>query len=404
MIEHSTLIEGELPPALMTSEPGSFARSTIVERKPQIIRRVIADNGYPPVIVQALETLFTELAEHPVQLLTEEAADTALWKEELAPYAGRTWRELPWYLAETYFYRRLLEAVRYLQPGPWEGRDPFAKQKRREEDRAVALLAAGWDALAALAPDEAFTALLHSSLWGNRIDLSHHTAAPLSEVGLATEDERRFILVDHTRAAGALLRRGVRRVDFVNDNAGMDLLFDLALADFLLERGWAREVVFHLKDRPFFVSDAMPSDARALVALLRAASSAGARALGVRLDEQLAAGQLALREDPYWTSCLMFRHLSQRLRAELERTDLTILKGDVNYRRLLDDRHWPPTTPLEVAAGDFPRPFLALRTLKAELVVGLRPGQAEALAAEDPRWLVDGKRGVVHLVAESHGR
>lgn len=32
----------------MTSEPGSFARSTIVERKPQIIRQVSANNGYPP--------------------------------------------------------------------------------------------------------------------------------------------------------------------------------------------------------------------------------------------------------------------------------------------------------------------------------------------------------------------
>jgi hypothetical protein len=47
----------------------------------------------------------------------------------------------------------------------------------------------------------------------------------------------------------------------------------------------------------------------------------------------------------------------------------------------------------------FPAPFVALRTLKGEIMVGLAPGQAERLAAEDPAWLINGKRGVIHLVA-----
>jgi hypothetical protein len=39
----------------MTFEPGSFVRHTIVERKPQIIRQVIADNAYPPEVNNTLE-------------------------------------------------------------------------------------------------------------------------------------------------------------------------------------------------------------------------------------------------------------------------------------------------------------------------------------------------------------
>ncbi|MFL7791264.1 MAG: MFS transporter, partial [Anaerolineae bacterium] len=46
--------KNRLPPLLMTSDPDSFARYTIVERKPHIIRQVIADNDYPPDIVAAL--------------------------------------------------------------------------------------------------------------------------------------------------------------------------------------------------------------------------------------------------------------------------------------------------------------------------------------------------------------
>lgn len=398
MSEETTAGEDGLPPPLMTSEPGSFARSTIVERKPEIIRRAVADNAYPPEIVVALHALADEIATRPVQPLPESAGDAPLWNAELAAYAGRAWLELPWYLAETFFYRRLLAAVRYLEPGPWQGHDPFGLQKRQEERRAVERLAPGWAELESLAPDARFVALLHACLWGNRADLSNYTVAAQAQVGLATEAERHLILVDHTDDVRALLARGARRVDFVNDNTGMDLLLDLALADDLLGRGWAREVAFHLKSRPFFVSDAMPADARGLVALLSASPGAGLRGLGKRLEAHLAAGRLALREDPFWSSCLMYRRLPAGLRAELERADLTILKGDVNYRRLLDDRHWPPATPLEVAADGFPRPFVALRTLKGELIAGLRPGQAEALAAEDPSWLIDGRRGLIHLV------
>ena len=48
----------------MTSEPGSFARRNIVERKPQIIAQVIEDNGYPPDIVQALEAFADEIEKY----------------------------------------------------------------------------------------------------------------------------------------------------------------------------------------------------------------------------------------------------------------------------------------------------------------------------------------------------
>jgi hypothetical protein len=79
----------------------------------------------------------------------------------------------------------------------------------------------------------------------------------------------------------------------------------------------------------------------------------------------------------------------------LARSDLVVLKGDVNYRRLLDDRHWPHTTPLGKAATYFPAPFLLLRTLKSEIQIGLAPGQAESLTAEDPDWLINGRRGLI---------
>ena len=387
----------------MTSEPGSFARSTIVERKPQIIRQVIEDNGYPPQIEQALEAFKAEIASQPMRPLTEQAPDAALWNRELADQWDRPWIDAPWYLAESYFYRRLLEAVRYFQPGPWQGHDPFEKRKRNQEQAAVDRLAQGWDQLAQAPPDVAFEALLHSSLWGNRADLSNYTVAAAARDGLAVAEERSHILIDHTDRVRELLAgqgsHGPRsqRVDVVSDNVGLDSLFDLALADFMLGQGWAQEVVFHLKDYPFFVSDAMVKDVRAVISLLQASHVPTVKGMGQRMRDHVEAGRILLKDDPFWTSSLMFRDLPPSLRAELARSDLVILKGDVNYRRLLDDRHWPPTTRMEKVADYFPAPFLVLRTLKGEIIVGLVPGQAESLAATDPTWLINGKRGIIQL-------
>jgi hypothetical protein len=60
---------------------------------------VLADNAYPPAVVAALEAFRDEIASRPIQPLVESAPD------------------ILWYFAEAYFYRRLLEAVGYFQPG-----------------------------------------------------------------------------------------------------------------------------------------------------------------------------------------------------------------------------------------------------------------------------------------------
>jgi hypothetical protein len=389
-----------IPPPLMTSEPWSFARRTIVDRKPQIIRQVMEDNEYPPEIVAALEGFRDEIAYGDVAPLHEEAADVAAWNAAQTVCAGRTWLELPWYFAETYFYRRLLEAVRYLQPGDWLGHDPFAPSKLVQINVAIQHLERVFGEIEAVAPGARLEMLLHAALWGNRADLSNFTVREGARAGLEAIDEAGNILLDDTARATALLRDGVEEVAFVNDNVGADSLFDLVLSDFLLQQGRAAQVTFYVKDRPFFVSDAMAADIDETITHLTGSAYEAARALSKRLRQARNDGRLALRTDPFWTSWRSFWQMPDAIRDELVRADLVILKGDVNYRRLLDDRHWPHTTPLEeiVAGASFPCPLLVLRTLKGEILAGLEPGQAEAIAAADPTWLINGKRGLVHLI------
>lgn len=388
----------ELPPKLTTSEPGSFARRTTVKRKPQIVSQVIEGNDYPPCIVRSLEELREEVVSGPVRPLSERVPDVAFWNRHVDAYRGGTWLDVPWYFAEAYFYRRLLEAVHYLQPGPWRERDPFGDQKRRQEELALERLTESWRWFSDLEPIEACEALLRASLLGNRADLSNPSMLVRAGEELTPGQERHDILIDHTDDVRALLMRGLQRVDFVSDNVGLDLSLDLALADFLLTHDWVREIVFHLKDRPFFVSDAMPRDVQFGLFMLKTTSEKAVREKGMRLRGYLSTGRLILKDDPFWTSCLMLRQLPPSLKADLSRSSLVVLKGDANYRRLLGDRHWPYTTRMEEVTGYFPAPFLVLRALKSETMIGLEPGEAEAIAAEDPDWLVNGKRGVIQLV------
>lgn len=385
------------PPPLMTSETGSFAQKTITERKPEIIRRVIADHAYPQDILEALHLFMREIASLPIAPLRENTADSAFWIAQWSKIAGKTWLEIPWYFAETYFYRRLLEIIGYLQPGPFYKIDPFQPQKIALENAALDQLQSNWQVIEETPTQERFTYLLHASLWGNRADLSNFTVKETAQQGSNTHNLRQHIIIDHSQQVHNHLSAGLDKVMFINDNVGADSLWDLLLADFLLTHSWVQTIVFHLKNHPFFVSDAMPADIERIVLKLKSRPQP-LESLGNRLDQRLQSGRLQLTTDPFWVSSLTFHPLPAPIYSELSQADLIILKGDVNYRRLLDDRHWAPTTQVETITMQFPKPFLIIRTLKGEIIAGLAQGQAEEIAAQDRAWLINGKRGLLQFV------
>ncbi len=383
------------PAPILTSEAGSFAYNTLKTRVHGILQDVRAANDFPPETVAALAALGQEIAAGTIRPLHEAAPDTTYWAASAAPYAGRSWLDVPWYWAEAYFYRRILEATGYFQPGPGLGADPYAAIKRKEW--AAAAAPAAVNALLADLPDDPetrFQHLLHASLWGNRTDLSYTVAAHLGAT-TAPSHERDNLVADDSHVLWNFLQNfDGGRVALIADNAGTELLMDIALIDFLIASGCASEVLLYLKPQPFFVSDAMPADLVAGLDALVAGDELGRR-LAYRVDGHIAAGELLPKVHPFFPTDLFYFQMPADLAASLAGMDLVIVKGDVNYRRLLGDAHWPYTTPFAEVVRYFPAPVAALRTLKGELIVGLKPGDAERLAAEDPAWLVNGRRGVI---------
>ncbi|MGF1480016.1 MAG: damage-control phosphatase ARMT1 family protein [Cyanophyceae cyanobacterium] len=391
-----------LPPPLLVSEADSFARYTFTQRLPSIAKRVVAENNYPPAVVENIENLTQDLLAGPVRLLKDDGGpDIASWERYLEPFLNHSWNETPFYLAEAYFYRRLLEATRYFQSEPGQRVDPFARQKSQSLQSAIDFIRALSKRanLAQRTPNQTdLIRLLYLSLWGNRVDLSLWPAG--EEARRLMKSNQKNILVDDTALLVELISEGMW-IDFIIDNAGYELVCDLSLIDFLLTAGVAQVVHLHLKPHPLFVSDATIEDVYRTLEVLAADSEKSVQSLAQRLQGQLSSGRLCLHDNFFWTSPLAFWEMPDLLRQELAEAALVFIKGDANYRRLLGDRHWPLTTAVAEIAGYFPAPLAALRTLKSEVAAGLQPAQVESLNRKDPEWLTNGQWGVIQVVKPS---
>lgn len=161
--------------------------------------------------------------------------------------------------------------------------------------------------------------------------------------------------------------------------------------------GW-----LNVQELPWFVSDTSTADFEWMVDRLAQSDTSAVATLGAAFQKHLESGAWVLKSHPFWTLPHEFSQigtLAPDLRADLGTADLVFLKGDLNYRKLLADRSWDPTTPFdEVTRAFCDTTFCSLRTLKANLVCGLDPGVAERVSAVQEDWMVAGIYGVIQSV------
>jgi uncharacterized protein with ATP-grasp and redox domains len=371
---------------IRTDESNAFAHATMTDRLPGIIRDVQDENDFSSSVMDALDRLHDDMlndAEMPLPALP--APDADIWRQAFTLRRGETWLHTDWFFAETYFFRQIIDRVRYWQTQ----NDPFAPMKQAElesdsfnETVASALEIDG-------AADERLRALMVQSLWGNQSDLSHSAATVAGQSG---DDD---ILVNQAQAAVTYLHhlpddQAEKPVHLIADNAGTELAMDLLLTAELLQQ--TMPVIMHLKMHPTYVSDATVSDVHQHIAHPALAP------LKTLFETCLADGRLRLAPDFYWNSPHFLAQMPPRLYQLFEDARLLILKGDANYRRAVNDTVYPVDTALDVVLHYLPAPLLALRTLKSDPVLGLTRETATHLDSIDEEWRVNGERGVIQFV------
>lgn len=348
-----------------------------------------------------------------------EGTDQDVWNNmlrEITP--NNSYFSSIWLHSECYIYRRLKSI--FEQTESLKDFDYFEKSKKLELKNSMETIARVIKSANEFNANkhsetelcEFFCKLLKINLWGNKNDLSitlgieieQNGSDPIKDIDTFNKE----LLVDQTDDIWKCISvvKENKIVDFINDNSGYELLCDLVLADFMIHHHLAERIRFHVKAIPWFISDVLPKDFKYTIDELKKSDMTILQEVGQRWDNYLSSGKFVLIEpaDHFYTSPHEFskmKEMAPTLYESIAEADLVIFKGDLNYRKLLADINWDTTTDFRTALSGFePTNLCSLRTIKADLVCGLKPGVAEKLWAEDSKWMTTGNYGLIQFCSK----
>ncbi|KAG1706997.1 Protein-glutamate O-methyltransferase [Nymphon striatum] len=423
-------LEKQPPPKL---DVLSFAYKTVKDRMPVIITQTIDllyRNRFETIkkygegatdevktVIGRLSKLRNELqTDKPYLFITDQYADVEIWNDCLKSLNEneRSWFKSSWLFAECYMYRRIFEGFqisKYLKP-----LDPFQHQKEESFIRLMSnVLVISEDVNKLFILDniseevakQFFTNYMELSVWGNKCDLSlsggQQTNAILDNFFKLLNELKPFILSNESDTFWNVLKNSHNdknfTLDVVLDNAGFELFTDLCLVEVLITLGLVNKVRFYVKVFPWFVSDTVRQDFNWLIEKLLCDQDENMSNLGKRWNNRLENRQWEIIENNFWTLPYGFskmKTINYELYKTLAEADFILFKGDLNYRKLFGCQYWKPTTPFDDGLQQFnPSPLCVMRTLKSEIILGLRDGLAEDTAKQNEDWMVTGQYAVI---------
>lgn len=312
--------------------------------------------------------------------------------------------------------------------------------------------------------------ILLGMLWGNSVDLSmlqDNREQKLKTMQGSFPPSERILANDLAPLAQYILMLSqsstTAHIDIILDNAGVELTEDLCLVAWILTNSTGLCVTLHAKSMPFYVSDTTFEDVTGLFSALRSTDEpACVEFVNILEHHWHVTKRLRLHNDACWVAPLEYRDLppqvvnafffAQRLKLpepfdpdalhpptmpfpqsqdRFPKSSLVIFKGDLNFRRLVGDRHWDQrsffaSSPLldGGANGDFDAltayskgaraaptlreaiedfwpvdavPVAALRTLKSELTAGVSLETVDSLDGDSTTrgsWRISGEYAV----------
>lgn len=430
-----------IPEPLSASNREGFAFITLRDRLPIIITKVIdylyRQRDHIASVNETdgkeeLKAVTNSLAHLKNELQTDKSFTTLsygddkhIWNDYLNHVTlllGKTptWFSTTWLYAECYMYRRIYQS--FLQSSHLKNFDYFAYQK---DDSFYSSLDAirGYASFlheqfqspnyeAEIFP-KLFDQLIKVSLWSNKCDLSLSAGAAVAQKDnpiAALESLQANILVDDTRHIWNKFQEikskdtNGLQLSIILDNAGFELFCDLCFAHFLTTIKIVHTVQFYVKAYPWYVSDTTERDILWTLNTMESLGGTNNEVLnqfGRQWSNFFKNKTWTIEKANYWTTPFDYAEMQSRdveLYKKLVEADLAIFKGDLNYRKLLGDRGWNPEVPFEVALRGFhPTSVCSLRTLKADVIAGLQPGQSESLTKSSPGWQITGEYAVIQI-------
>ena len=368
------------PDFIMTHEANSFASYTVKNRLPLIVRSVIDNNSFGDETTGRLECLFRNIPDAELTLLADSSRAGKKINAEITRHKYR-WNNAPFIFVENYLYHLLKEICDY----PNTKYDYFAFKKNDDVLSKKDALSGAIEKF--LNPDihdsnESIKPVLHSNLFGNTADLS--------QIGTLGKTPAKLLIDDSDKVDAVLADSS--QIDIVLDNSGEELLYDLLFSCWLLDRAKTGKVNLHFKTFPYFVSDAMKSDFYFLLDELSKHKTG--KIFSDIISNHIKKGKLILYEDDFWTDSNDFLSIPGRIKKTFAESDLVVFKGDLNYRKLVEDRHWSFSMDTAELVKHMGRNCLIIRILKSELITGL----ANVPDTANTEWMYNSKYGIIQFV------
>jgi len=416
----------------------TFAYPTIKDRCPVILCKVIdhlhrernnvgremgaeAMDGVSKVVEELSKLRYEMQTSKPIVDLVDGVGNADVWndylKDQKINEKNPSWFSSAWLWVECYMYRRITQALNMTGVEQLKGLDYFRQQKEDGYHGSLQSMEqlGSWlvSQLSSLTPDmyqQTWGTLVEICLWGNKCDLSISagdravaSGDPVAALTILKEN----ILTNSKGEAWQYMVDKSGIVDIVMDNSGFELFTDLCLADFLVSSGVATKVRMRVKDQPWFVSDTTIPDITWTINQLSMGleNTSPLAELSRKWSSYFETGVWVVKADSFWTyphSFNLMADIDPDLYQELGEASLVIFKGDLNYRKLVGDLNWETTATFKSALQGFlPTSVLSLRTAKADVMVGLEPGQAERVTKVDSQWMVSGQWGVIQYASIS---
>lgn len=406
----------------------NFARETIKYRMKSIVMNVKSKYGHISDYSGFTDSIFgTDFLSSSI-FSRYNSSLLASWSDSLSQYKGQKTADFlinaPFIDAEHYFYYYILHQVNIRKEGDKSDIvDPYLDNKvssmtndylnDSEEHRskikelldlALKISQSTGDTSHQMNLKE----LLRLNLSANSTDLSQLFWEQFSSVTPVIDDTEKF----WTEYVSDL--HNVYRVNVLVDNFGIEFLADIILGYYLiLKKGREAdiEIVYHVNQLPIFVSDVKTGDEILLFDTLRSLATDNPQYRGIidELCSYMKKGKLVFRPNFFWNLPHAYSVATREdlkksgeittVRDIINSSDLLIVKGDLNYRRMIGDRNYNPSKSIGNKIRYIKCPLLVIRSFKSNVtLLGKRSNEFLKNNNIEQDWQSNGKYGIIQYI------
>lgn len=206
----------------------------------------------------------------------------------------------------------------------------------------------------------------------------------------------------------------VNRINVLVDNFGIEFLADIIMGYyFILKKGRdsSIEIVYHVNELPVFVSDVKRGDDQVLFKVLTELikDNAQYKYLLEDINHFIQNGKIKFKSDFFWNMPSRYDTIAQskykksgylsEVKSIFTGNDLLIIKGDLNYRRMVGDKNYNPQKKIEKFIKYISCPVLIIRSFKSNVtLLGKSYNNVVENKNIEQDWQSNGKYGVIQYI------